>query len=177
MSNGVPLSPETPKSSELPRGEGVDISSVVADRRAYEQSAEYEDAILHAEAGTELEAAQATHIHHVNPPPEPQDAQGEKDEVIIEVERILEEGIGPFYASLPPEAKPVFKKRGEDAASQIAEMVRHMHLKVRKVVRLIADWLKTIPGVNTFFLEQEAKIKADMLKQLVEERKKQEQSL
>jgi hypothetical protein len=170
MSNGAP-SPEIMKAPEAPAEESVDSSSAVADRRAYEQSAEYEDAILHAEAGTELEAAQATHIAPAKPPVAPAQAQGEKDEVIIEVEKILEEGIGPFYASLPPEAKPVFKKRGEEVATRIADMVRHMHLKVRKAVRLITEWLKMIPGVNAYFLEQEAKIKADMLKQLVEARK------
>ncbi len=170
MSNGVP-SPEIQKAPEAPVEESADSSSVAADRKTYEQSAEYEDAILHAEAGTELEAAQATHVAPVKPPAPAAQVQGEKDEVVIEVEKILEEGIGPFYASLPPEAKPVFKKRGEEVATQIAEMVRRMHLKVRKVVRLIAEWLKMIPGVNAYFLEQEAKIKADMLKELIDARK------
>jgi hypothetical protein len=161
---------EVPKAPEAPN-EGVDLSTAEADRRAYEQSAEYEDAILHAEAGTELQAAQATTARPAHPSAGIAESQAAKDEVVIEVEKILEEGIGPFYASLPPEAKPVFKKRGEDVAAQIAEMVRSMHLHVRRAVRLIADWLRTIPGINKFFLEQEAKIKADMLKQLVEARK------
>lgn len=174
MSDGM-SSPEILKAPESPSEERADSGSVAADRRAYEQSVEHEDAILHAETESELEAAQATHVHAVNPPPEPQDAQGAKDEIVIEVEKILEEGIGPFYASLPPEAKTVFKKRGEEVASQIAEMVRHLHLRVRKVVKLIADWLRTIPGVNRYFLEQEAKIKADMLQQLVDARRADEE--
>ncbi len=170
MSDGVP-NLEIPKIPEASRGESGDIDSVAADRKTYEQSIEHEDAILHAEAGTELEAAQATHTHATAAPVTPAVIQAQKDEVVIEVEKILEEGVGPFYASLPPEAKPVFKKRGEEVAKQIAEMVRTLHLKVSKVVKLITEWMKTIPGINKYFLEQEAKIKADMLKQLVDARK------
>ena len=159
---------ETPKLPETHERE-TDFSSVEADRKAYEQSAEHEDDILHAEAGTELEVAQASSRQSAgDAATAPQSA---KDEVVIEVEKILEEGIGPFYAALPEEAKPIFKKRGEEVATQIAEMVRRAHLRVRKVVKLISDWLKTIPGINKFFLEQEAKIKADMLKQLIDARR------
>jgi hypothetical protein len=172
MSNGAP-SMEVPNAPEIPE-QGMDLSSVEADRRAYEQSVEREDAILHAEAGTELEAAQATHAGSAAAQAASISNQPEKDEIIIEVEKILEDGIGPFYASLPDEAKPVFKKRGEQVASQIAEMVRSMNFRVRKAVRLIADWLRTIPGINKFFLEQEAKIKTDMLKRLIEARKDDE---
>jgi len=159
---------ETPKIPALPDRE-LDLNSVEEDKRAYEQSAEHEDDILHAEAGTELEIAQASNQQTAGDGATT--ARAAKDEVVIEVEKILEEGIGPFYEALPEEAKPVFKKRGEEVATQIAEMVRHMHLRVRKVVRLISDWLKTIPGINKFFLEQEAKIKADMLKQLIDARR------
>jgi septum formation inhibitor MinC len=175
MSDGVP-NLELPKAPEAPQ-EGADVDALAADRKTYEQSAEYEDAILHAEAGTELEAAQATHAHAVRPQAAQANAQSEKDEIVIEVEKILEDGIGQFYTSLPPEARPVFKKRGEEVAQQIADMVRHLHLKVKKVVKLIADWLRTIPGVNKYFLEQEAKIKADMLKQLVDVRKEESEKI
>jgi hypothetical protein len=161
---------EAPKTPEISEG-GVDLSSAEADRREYEQSAEHEDAILHAEAGDELKAAQATHAQPAPPSPSTEQDVSVKDEIVIEVEKILEEGIGPFYASLPPEAKPIFKKRGEEVAAQIAEMVKSFHFRIRRAVRLIADWLRTIPGVNKFFLEQEAKIKADLLKQLVEARR------
>ena len=33
----------------------------------------------------------------------------------------------------------------------------------RKILKLIRSWLKLIPGVNKFFLEQEAKIKTDKI--------------
>lgn len=95
-----------------------------------------------------------------------------KDEVTMEVEKILEDGLGPFYASLPEHARPLFRQKGEQAATEISSMVRSLHVQVKRVLELIYIWLKTIPGVNKFFLEQEAKIKTDRIVQLVEERKK-----
>ena len=44
-------------------------------------------------------------------------------------------------------------------------MVRAYKVKVRDVVHLIREWLLVIPGVNAFFLEQEAKIKTDRILQ------------
>jgi hypothetical protein len=35
--------------------------------------------------------------------------------------------------------------------------------KVKAIVDLIKKWLAIIPGVNKFFLEQEAKIKTDQI--------------
>ena len=43
-------------------------------------------------------------------------------------------------------------------------------LKVKKVVNLIKKWLTMIPGVNKFFLEQEAKIKTDEIVKLKEDK-------
>lgn len=93
------------------------------------------------------------------------------DEVTVQVEKILEADLGPLYASLPEEAKPLFKQKGEEAADQIAVMVRSLKLEVSKVIRLIHAWLLTIPKINKFFLEQEAKIKTDALVEYVEARK------
>ena len=45
-------------------------------------------------------------------------------------------------------------------------MVRGFRVKVKRVLELIYEWLKTIPGVNKFFLEQEAKIKTDEIMEL-----------
>ncbi len=180
MSNGLAAPGpdlETPKQAP-PVAERSDeapdqLSSVEADERARETLAEAKDEILHAESKTELEAAKEVI------PPKPQaagaapQAPAPKDEAIIEVEKILEDGIGPFYASLPAEAKPLFKKRGEEAATEIAEMVRTVKVRVKRVLELIYIWLKTIPGVNKFFLEQEAKIKTDRIVELVEARREE----
>ena len=145
-------------------------TAVEADEAAWEQSAEHQDDILEAERHPELEALQEAPSARVGAAPA---AIAGRDAVVIEVERVLEEGLGPYYASLPEEARPVFKKKGEEVATEISEMVRTFAFRVARALQLITDWLKTIPGVNAFFLEQEAKIKMDRLMALVEERREE----
>lgn len=91
------------------------------------------------------------------------------DAVTLRVEQILETGLGDLYASLPPEAKPLFKAKGEEVSQRISQMIRSAHFKLKEALNLIRNWLMTIPGVNRFFLEQEAKVKVDALKHMVEE--------
>ena len=79
------------------------------------------------------------------------------------VEKILEDGLGEFVASMPEAPKTRFMQLGQQIAAQIALMVRGYKVKVRTVIHLIREWLLVIPGVNAFFLEQEAKIKTDRI--------------
>ena len=66
-----------------------------------------------------------------------------------------------IYKKLPPDRQQKFKEEGEKTAGIIREMIKKGKVHGRKLVGLIVRWLKMIPGVNKFFLEQEAKIKAD----------------
>ena len=77
------------------------------------------------------------------------------------VEQILEAGLKDFYQALPADKKQEFKRTGEKTAHQINLLLNGAKIKIKKVISLIKDWLKIIPGLNIFFLEQEAKIKAD----------------
>jgi hypothetical protein len=86
-----------------------------------------------------------------------------KDEVIIKIEKIMEEGLNDSYQRLSPVAQQEFKLKGEQTASQIRELLKGTHVKIKKILRLIFDWLRMLPGVNHFFLEQEAKIKTDRI--------------
>ena len=86
-----------------------------------------------------------------------------KDAVMVKIEKIMEEGLNDSYQRLSPVAKQEFKLKGEQAASQIRELLKSTHVKVKKILRLILDWLKILPGINHFFLEQEAKIKTDKI--------------
>ncbi len=92
----------------------------------------------------------------------------EKDETLIRVEKIMEKDLGSFYTTMPPVAQALFKKKGEETANEISAMIRNFKVKVGKVLKLIRDWLHTIPGVNRFFLEQEAKIKTDNILEMAE---------
>jgi hypothetical protein len=86
-----------------------------------------------------------------------------RDEVSVKIEKVMEEGVGDAYARLSPVAKQEFKIKGEETANNIREMVKSGHAKAKKVFQLILEWLKLLPGVNKFFLEQEAKIKTDRI--------------
>ena len=49
-------------------------------------------------------------------------------------------------------------------------MVRQYKVEVKRVLTMLKDWLTSIPGVNRFFLEQEAKIKTDRILELEHKR-------
>lgn len=90
-------------------------------------------------------------------------AAPDKDEVLQRVEDILSTGLAEIYGSLPEAKKPIFRAKGEEVASLIHNMIASGKVKVHAVLRAIRDWLHMIPGVNKFFLEQEAKIKTDSI--------------
>ena len=97
------------------------------------------------------------------PKPRPAVPLPPKDAVMVKIEKIMEDGLNDSYQRLSPVAKQEFKLKGEQTASQIRELLKSAHVKVKKILRLILDWLRMLPGVNHFFLEQEAKIKTDKI--------------
>jgi len=78
-----------------------------------------------------------------------------------EIERILEDDLGDTYFNLPADKKEMFRIKGEQTAYEINGLLSAAKIKVQKIIKLIRKWLLVIPGVNRFFLEQEAKLKAD----------------
>lgn len=86
-----------------------------------------------------------------------------KDELTVKIEKIMEEGLGEAYAKLSPISQQEFKIKGEETAAKINELMKSARVKIRKVLKLILEWLKFLPGVNRYFLEQEAKIKTDKI--------------
>ncbi|MFA5935253.1 MAG: hypothetical protein WC787_00130 [Patescibacteria group bacterium] len=164
------LNPEIPPASvEASRNE----STVEADERAYEQLPEAKEHFLE----TPAEDAPTTTISIQKPAQTaklPRSAPARArvvDDVTVRIEQILEKDLGALYETLPMDARPVFKQKGEEVSDSIATMIRSARVEASRVVRLIRDWLLTIPNVNKFFLEQEAKIKTDALLEYVEARK------
>lgn len=84
-----------------------------------------------------------------------------RDDVVVRIEKIMEDGIGDAFNRLSPTARQEFKLKGEQTAIKIRTLLKSSHIKVKKIFQLIFEWLKLLPGVNRFFLEQEAKIKTD----------------
>jgi len=89
-----------------------------------------------------------------------------KSEKLIIIEEILQQDLEQIYFSLPQNLKKEFKEKGEQTAIKIEVILRKTKIKVKEIFKLIIDWLKIIPGVNKYFLEQEAKIKTDKILKL-----------
>ena len=86
-----------------------------------------------------------------------------RDEVTIQVEKIMEEELGDAFTELTTIQKQEFKMKGEQVAFEIRDLLKKTHLKAKTIFKLIFEWLKMLPGINKFFLEQEAKIKTDKI--------------
>lgn len=97
-----------------------------------------------------------------------------KDKYRIRVERVLEQNLWDLYFALPQGTREKFKAEGEAAAASLRAAIESKRVKPSQVLRPVLRWLKTIPRVNPFFLEQEAKIKTDQVMELVQERRKEE---
>lgn len=79
------------------------------------------------------------------------------------IDETLSEGLGNIYLSMSPERQKVFKAKGEETVAKINNLLDETKVKINKIVSLIKKWLSLIVGVNKFYLDQEAKIKADKI--------------
>lgn len=87
-------------------------------------------------------------------------AQQLRDE---QIDAILSDGLTDIYLSLPPKKQAEFRAGGEEAVKKISILMSQAKIKVKSIVEIIKRWLAIIPGLNKFFLEQDAKIKADKI--------------
>ncbi len=112
-------------------------------------------------------------VSKVAPPPvvesataAPAPAPRAPDPVLLSVERILQEDLFDFYRTMSPDLQASFKTKGEETAAKIRKLVSRATVKAKEILKLIVSWLKLIPGINAFFLEQESKIKTDKIIEL-----------
>ncbi len=80
-----------------------------------------------------------------------------------EIDNFLAEGLNETFLAMSPEKQKIFKAEGEKTARKINELLNAAKINVSKIVSLIKKWLSLITGINKFFLDQEAKIKADKI--------------
>lgn len=90
-------------------------------------------------------------------------ARAISDQRSAEIDRILSDGLTDIYLSLNPSQQASFKKEGEETVKKINQLILSGQATLKKIVQLIRRWLSSLPGINRFFLEQEAKIKADKI--------------
>lgn len=83
--------------------------------------------------------------------------------------RILSEDMAELITPLTLESRREFQAEGLKTVSKLEELLRRTHIQLRQVWKLLWDWLKRLPGVNRFFLEQEVKKKTEEIMELKEE--------
>ncbi len=86
-----------------------------------------------------------------------------RNDLAVQIEKIMEENLGDVFSALTPVQKQQFKIKGEETANKIRHIIQTTTAKLGKIIQIIFDWLKILPGINHFFLEQEAKIKAEKI--------------
>lgn len=89
-----------------------------------------------------------------------------KTQQLLEIEHILQQDLEELYGRLEPGVRTRFKTAGEQTAIKIESLLARAKTKSKEVFALIFSWLKIIPGVNKFFIRQEAKIKTDQIMRL-----------
>lgn len=86
-----------------------------------------------------------------------------KSLLLQNIEGVLEEDLLELYKALTPSQRKQFKTEGERAARAIERLFKKAAVTVMEIIRLIRRWLRLLPGVNIFFIEKEAKIKAERI--------------
>lgn len=79
------------------------------------------------------------------------------------IDAILADGLSDVFLKMKPDKQKEFKEEGEKTVKKISQLLSEAKVKVAKVLDLVKKWLKIIPGVNKFFVEQEAKLKTDKI--------------
>jgi hypothetical protein len=96
-------------------------------------------------------------------PSTPPPATIAKPASLVQIEHILQEDLMSVYQQLDPKHQAKMKLEGEKAASKIDQLIRSTKVTAKKVLDIIRNWLKSIPGMNKHYFEQEAKIKTDKI--------------
>ena len=89
-----------------------------------------------------------------------------KELTTANIEKALSNDLVDVYLQMTPAQQIEFKQQGEQTAREIKTLLSKTKVNVKKITKIILNWLKMIPGINKFFLEQEAKIKTDEILKL-----------
>ena len=133
-----------------------------------EQTAEQESAAPQPAAPQEVPAQSSVPLAPSASPLAPRASHDPRAGVLKQVETLLADGLKELYLSLPEARRAAFKAAGEVVAGKITDMILYGKTRVKEVWKLIGEWLRTVPGVNKYFLEQEIKIKTDKIMMFAE---------
>jgi len=85
------------------------------------------------------------------------------DKLVKDIEGAMANGLEDAYLAMDAATQQRFKTVGEETASAIEQLLQQSKIQIKKIVSLLLRWLKIIPKVNPYYLEQQAKIKADAI--------------
>ncbi len=77
------------------------------------------------------------------------------------VESILAKDMDKVFLSMDVATQAKFKIKGEETAVAITALLQKSKIQVKKIIFLIIGWLRLVPSINKYYLEQEAKLKAE----------------
>jgi len=106
------------------------------------------------------------------PMPQEQRRVPAKEKIVADLEGVLEEDLKELFLSLDKSKQQQFKQKGEEIVAWLRVQVATNKLVERQLLDQIHTWLKIVPDVNRFFLEQIAKIKTDKILIVIEEEKR-----
>ena len=86
-----------------------------------------------------------------------------KSAQLQQIEAVMQEDLGDLYSQMNERQRLTFKIEGEKSARQIEAILTAGKSVAKKILGILRKWLGLIPGVNKFFIEQEAKIKTDKI--------------
>ena len=95
--------------------------------------------------------------------------QTAKDSREEKIERILEEDMEDIYRSMDAEHRHMFARAGEETTRKISKLLQETRVKASMILELIKSWLRMVPGINKWFVVQEAKIKTEKIIKLKNE--------
>ena len=104
---------------------------------------------------------QVAEVKAVPSTPLPTPVVSSQSKVEKDIEGILAKGLDKVFLSMDAGTQQEFKKKGEETSQAIVILLQKAKLRVKKIINLIISWLKIIPQVNKYYIEQEAKIKTE----------------
>lgn len=126
---------------------------------------------LKAEVLKELESSNRHEQPPIAPPARPKPLPtADKNPTTVAIEQVLEADLSAIYFRLEPAVQQRLKQRGEQTAREIETILddtkQRVERKMKNIFKLIIDWLRLLPGVNLFFIRQEAKIKTEKIMEI-----------
>ena len=131
-----------------------------------EKQAEKEKALEKIETKKILLKTKAAPINTGVVPLEVTEPDSYEQKQIKAIEDIMSSGLDKNFLDMSQAERMRFKSEGEKTALKINSLLSKARVSADKIVKLIKNWLKLIPSVNRFFLEQEAKIKTDQISKI-----------